>query len=124
MNWIEHQGNLPTPSEVALTLMDTSRRLDQLTQEIRELDEQYVGAKSAYEQAYARAFLTAEGAMDVRKQKAVLEVAELKFEMELAESRVRSTRSALQTLRDRIEVGRSLGAAVRSELAATAGIST
>lgn len=122
MNWFQQKGDLPTPSQVALTLMTVSRELDDLTRELKTLDEDYVEKKIAFESAYARAFLTGEGSVDARKQGAVLATSDQKFAMELAESRVRSTRAALATLRDRIEVGRSLGAAVRSELIATSGM--
>jgi len=123
VNWFELKGDLPSPSQVALTLMSVSRELDDLTKELKTLDEDFVEKKIAFEAAFARAFLTGSGSVDARKQSAVLETSDMKFQMELAESRVRSTKAALATLRDRIEVGRSLGAAVRSELVATSGLS-
>lgn len=122
MNWFQQKGDLPTPSQVALTLMTVSRELDDLTRELKTLDEDFVEKKIAFESAFARSFLSNEGSVDARKQKAILETAKLKFAMELAESQVRSTKAALATLRDRIEVGRSLGAAVRAELVATSGL--
>lgn len=122
MNWFEHTGNLPSPTQVGMTLMKVSRDLDELTQDLKTLDEDFVAKKITFEKAFAQSFLAGTGSVDARKQNAVLETSDLKFAMELAESQVRSTKAALATLRDRIEVGRSLGAAVRSELAATSGL--
>lgn len=42
MNWFQQKGDLPTPSQVALTLMTVSRELDDLTRELKTLDEDYV----------------------------------------------------------------------------------
>lgn len=112
----------PTPNEVVLRLSELSRLLGAATTEIAQLDEDAVKARGAYEVAYARAFLTCEGAMDVRKQQAVLDVASVKLTAEIAEQKVRACRERIRTLRDQLEIGRSIGAAIRTELAATSGI--
>lgn len=110
---------LPTQQEVVLRLSELSRRLDAKTIEIAKLDEEWVRAKAAYKVAFARIFLTTTGSMDVRKQTATQETADLDFAAELAEAKVRAAREAIRTLRDQLDVGRSLGAAARAEFQAT-----
>jgi hypothetical protein len=108
----------PTTHTVILRLSELSRLLDTATTEVAELDEASVLAKSAFEVAYARAFLTSEGAMDIRKQTAVLDTSDAKLNSELAEQKVRACRERIRTIRDQIEVGRSLNSAVKAEWAA------
>lgn len=107
-----------TANEVAAQLAELARELERATTELNRLDDAAVRAKSRYEVAYARAFLTAEGAMDVRKQQAVLDVADQRLAAEVAEQQVRATKEHIRTLRDRLDVGRSLGAALRSQMIA------
>lgn len=108
-----------TTLEVVRRLSELSKKLAAKTDEIAVLDEAAVRARAAHEVAYARAFLTADGAMDVRKQRAVLDCADAKFAAELAEQKVRAAREAIRTLRDQLDVGRSIGAATRAEFAAS-----
>lgn len=110
----------PTTHEVVKRLAHLSRMLDAATVEIAELDEAAVRSKSRFEVAFARAFLTSEGAMDVRKQQAVLDTADHKLDAEIAEQKVRACRERIRTIRDQIEVGRSLNSAVKAEWAAGA----
>lgn len=109
----------PTTHQVIKRLSDLSRMLDAATMEVAELDETAVRAKCAYEVRFARSFLSSEGAMDVRKQQAVLDAADQKLGAEMAEQKVRACRERIRTLRDQIDVGRSLNSAVKSEWAAS-----
>lgn len=93
--------------------------LDAATTEIAELDEAAVLAKAAYEVAFARAFIGADGSVDVRKQQSVLDTSDTKLTAELAEQKVRACRERIRTIRDQIEVGRSLNSAVRAEFTAS-----
>jgi phage shock protein A len=110
----------PTTHDVILKLSRLSRMLDVATAEVAELDETAVLAKSAFEVAFARAFIKSEGAQDFRKQSAVLSTADQKLTMELAEQKVRACRERIRTLRDQIDIGRSLNSAVKAEWAASA----
>lgn len=112
---------LPTPREVAVQLAGIGRDLDHKTAEIAALDEEAVRARVAFEKEYARAFINADGAMDVRKQLAVLATEVHKLEAELADVKLRAAKEAIRTLRDRLDIGRSLNAAVRSEWENTGG---
>lgn len=112
-------GQLPTQQAVVLRLSELSRLLDHKTQEIARLDEAAVRAKNAFKREFARTFLTTTGPVDVRKQTAVQETADADLAAELADMHVRSAREAIRTLRDQLDVGRSLGAAARAEFQAT-----
>lgn len=105
-----------SPNEVVLWLAELSRRLDKVTEELNLADEQATELRGAHTVAHSEAFLRAEGAMDLRKHKAIVATHELRFSAELAEQKVRGLMRALKTLTTRIEVGRSTGAAVRSEI--------
>ena len=104
-----------TPAEIMRTLSTISREIDDLTVELTKLDEEAVRARQAYKVAHAKQFLTAEGSMDIRKNTAELAVADLQLASELADQQHRAAVTQLRALRDRLEVGRSLGALVRLE---------
>lgn len=104
-----------TPASVVATLSLIARQIDEKAAEIAVLDAQAVEARQAYKKAYARAFLTADGAMDVRRYKAEEDTADLSLAAELAEQVLRAGRESLRVLRDRLEVGRSVGAILRLE---------
>lgn len=109
----------PTTHQVIKRLSELSRMLDSATAEMAELDETAVLAKSAYEVRYARSFLSSDGAMEVRKHQAVIEAADQKLGAEMAEQKVRACRERIRTLRDQIDIGRSLNSAVKAEWAAS-----
>lgn len=104
-----------TPQQVISTLSQIARDIDQATDDIAALDEEAVRARANYKTSYARAFLGAEGAMDVRRYTAELQTAELFLFHELADQKHRAAVSHIRALRDRLEVGRSLGPLIRLE---------
>lgn len=104
-----------TPATVVATLSQIARQIDDKAAEIAELDRQAVETRQNYKRAYARAFLAADGAMDVRRYQAEEQTADLALEAELAEQVLRAGREALRVLRDRLEVGRSVGSIMKME---------
>jgi hypothetical protein len=104
------------PNEVVLALMKLSRRLDEVTNALNEKDEEATRKRAAHTLANSEAFIRAEGSVDLRKHKAIVETNDLRFAAELAEMEVRGLTRAVKTLTTRIEVGRSTGAAVRSDI--------
>jgi hypothetical protein len=106
-----------TATDVAQNLANIARQLDQAVKDLRTLDEESVRARSRFEVAFARAFLDGSGSMDLRKQQAILDTANAKLDAEIADQRVRSQRALIDSLRVRIDVGRSYGTAIRSEMA-------
>lgn len=109
-----------TPNDVVLRLSDLSRLLSSAQGELVAADEQAVRARQRYEVAYARAILDADaGNAECRKAIAVLATEAAKLDAEIADQQVRGLRTRLSVLRDQVEIGRSLSAALRSEWAAT-----
>lgn len=105
-----------TPNDVVIGLMKLSRRLDEVTSALNEKDEDATRKRAAHTLANSEAFMRAEGSMDIRKHKAIIETHDLRFAAELAEMEVRGLTRSLKTLTTRIDVGRSTGAAVRSDI--------
>jgi hypothetical protein len=112
-------SELPSPNAIIRRLVELSLLLDKATTEVDQLDDAAVQAKGANRVAYARAFLNATGPMDVRKETAVVETEEQWFAYEVAEQKVRACKERIRTLREQIEIARSLSAALRSEWAAS-----
>jgi hypothetical protein len=110
--------NTPTTNEVVQQLAQLGRDLDAKQLEIRRLDEAAVRARSRYEVTYARKFLQATGSVDVRKYTAVEQTADLKLDAEIADQVLRAARESIKVLRDRLDIGRSLNSAIKSEWSA------
>lgn len=106
-----------TPQDVIQTLSKISKDIDESTETIAVLDEEAVKARVAHKVAYARAFLSGEGSMDLRRYTADLGTADTLLMSELADQKHRGAVSAIRALRDRLEVGRSLGPLIRLEWA-------
>lgn len=104
-----------TPAQIVQTLSGIAKQLDEQAREIERLDAEYVAAKAAHRRGFAEAFLTATGSNDVRRYTAEQSTADLFLAVEVAEQVLRAAREAQRVLRDRLEVGRSLGAIMRME---------
>lgn len=104
-----------TAQQVSAQLAHLSRELDALVKQIAEAEKAAVNAREDATLAHARAFLTAEGAMDVRKHVAIEATHAQRIAAELAEAEVRGLRRQIDSVRIRIDIGRSLGAAIRAE---------
>ena len=111
---------IPTQTQSLERLAELSRLLDAATSEIAVLDEEAVRAKSAYEVAYARAFLDNQGSMDLRKQIAIYETQDENLIYEIAQQKVRACKERIRTLGVQIEVGRSLASAHKTQFNAEA----
>jgi hypothetical protein len=105
-----------SPNSVALQLASLGRDLDRLVQEIDKAETRAVNAREDYTVANSTAFLTAEGAMDMRKHTAIVESSEFRLAAETAEAVVRGLRRQIDAVRVRIDIGRSMGVALRAEI--------
>lgn len=94
-----------------------SRQLDETVRELAALDDAAVRARARFSSEYARAFLTADGSMDVRKHTATLATADRALDADIADAKVRAAKEQIRAIQTRIDVGRSYGAAVRAEIA-------
>lgn len=105
----------PSSNDIVLALLNLGRALDEVTGDVERLDEEAVRARHTFEIALSRAFIEAEGSMDMRKHQAILATADLRLTSELADQKVRAARTKIATLRAQIESRRSLNAATRAE---------
>ncbi len=104
-----------TPNDVVKILIGLGEQQRTLQNEIRDLDEAYVRTKAEYDTAAARAFLRAEGTVDVRKSQAVIDTADQKLLTELAAVRHRAAVNYERYLKNQIDTHRTISATVRSE---------
>jgi hypothetical protein len=104
-----------TPASIIETLGRISRALEEQSEEVERLDAEFTAARLRYKRDFARAFLTATGSVDVRRYTADIATEEQFAAMETAEQVLRAGREGLRVLRDRLDVGRSLGAIMRME---------
>jgi len=108
----------PTANDVVLLLAQLGRELDAKQGEISRLDEEAVRTRARYEVTLSRAFLQAEGPMDVRKHQSIIDAAQLKLDAEIADQKLRAARESIRVLRDRLDIGRSLNSAIKAEWSA------
>lgn len=102
-------------NEVALNLARLSRELEEVKEALNAADMDAVIKREDAKLAEAKAFLAAEGAMDFRKQTAVVQTHSVRLQAETAEAVVRGLTRSMRTLQSSIDVGRSIGAGVRAE---------
>jgi hypothetical protein len=102
---------------IARDLSLLSADLDQATQDMIEADVHVVETEHAYKVAYARAFMSASGAVASRETVALLETEKERWDSEVAKSVLRASKLQLDAVRTRIDVARSLSAMTRSEMA-------
>lgn len=106
-----------TPNDVALQLARVARELDQAVTAMEAAERDAVEKRAAADLALSRAFLNAPGAMELRKHQSVVETHQQRLDADVAEAVVRHLRRRIDALKVRIDVGRSLGAAIRAEIA-------
>lgn len=109
---------IPTQIEVVKRLSALSRMLEQATDDIAQADEDGVRAKQAFEVAYARAFLNAEGSVDQRKHEATIRTQAERLEYEISFQKHRAVKERINTIRAQLSIGQTLSAAIRSQFVA------
>lgn len=108
-----------TPNGVVSGLLKLSQELAELAKDLDNLEADAVNAREDHTLAYARAFLSSEGAMELRKHQATVDTHHERLAAETAEALVRGRKRQIDTLRVRIDVGRSAAAALRAEMSLT-----
>lgn len=106
-----------TPNQVAKHLADLAKDLDKAVDKLDHAEVDAVNKREDYSMAYAKAYLSAEGSIEARKHIATRDTHESRIAAELAEQHVKALRRQIDSVKIRIDVGRSLGAALRSEAA-------
>jgi hypothetical protein len=97
-------------------LADLSRELDKAVAKLGELDATRIAAEGDYKIAYSRAFRNASGPVEDRKQQATEACDALWRTWSLAESTVYVHKAHLRALHARVDVGRSIFSAHKTEV--------
>ena len=103
------------PDEINRVMIATRRIAWAMVNELRDLAVQKSKAKRAAKTAYARALLSADGPVEIRKAHATLAAAEAQFQYDVAEEMVTACREALDAVHDDFEAVRSINADYRAE---------
>lgn len=105
------------------TSVDVVRNLTELTRELRDKTSAYRSAehdaalkRHAADMVEARAFLSADGSVELRKNTAKVAADRAEGEALVAEALVRILKAEIRSIETRIDVGRTFGATVRAEL--------
>lgn len=109
-------GGQLTPNQVAVSLAALGRELDQAVQSIEHADQDRVQKRAAFDLAYAKAFLTAEGSMDIRRYAAVEATHDLRVEADFADAGFRHLQRRIAAINTRVDVGRSVNSALKTEI--------
>lgn len=105
-----------TPNDVVMQLAALARDLDANVSALEDADRQAVLVRHEADLAHSRAFLTAQGSVEQRKHEAFVSCERQLSEAAVAEAVVRHLRRRGDAIRVRIDVGRSVGSALRAEL--------
>jgi len=105
-----------TPNQVAANLAELARELARTVAIIEEAERDAVEKRGAYDLAFSRAFLSADGSMDLRKHQAVVATHEKRMAADVADAVVRHLRRKIDEVKFRLDAGRSVGAAIRTEM--------
>lgn len=105
-----------TPNGVVNGLLELARELAALSKDLDQLEANAVNAREDFTLAHARAYLSAEGPVETRKAIAITETHGERLAAELAEALVKGRKRQLDSLKVRIDVGRSAAAALRAEM--------
>jgi len=103
-------------NDVAMALAKLGRELAATVTAMDGAEREAVNRREDFTLAHSRAFLKAEGAMDIRKHTAIVETHTERVAADLAEVVVRGIRRSLDSIKVRIDIGRSVGAALRTEI--------
>jgi hypothetical protein len=110
-----------TPNSVAKQLAQLARQLDDLVAAIDDAEKRAVNAREDFTMSYAAAFLSSEGSMDIRRHLATERTHDTRLAAELAEQLVKGIRRQIDSIKLRVEVGRTLAATLRSEMSNLGG---
>lgn len=109
--------------DVHKLLGELSRELSALLLDYKAANEDRARKEAHYKSAYAAAYLSAEGSIEERKQRATLTTADQYRDAELAAVVYDNTRAALRVLGQRLDAGRTIASTIRAEAIAT-GVGT
>jgi flagellar biosynthesis/type III secretory pathway chaperone len=107
-----------TPLQVVKQLGELTARLDQTVAALKLAEKDAAEKRHTADIIESRAFLNADGAMDIRRHTAKIAADRAEGEALVAEALVRVLRQEIRAIDTRIDVGRTYGVTVRAELKA------
>lgn len=105
-----------TPADVVRNLSVLTEELRRTVAAFRAAEKDAAVKRHAADMVESRAFLAADGAMELRKHTARVAADPAEHVALVAEALVRVLRAEIRSIETRIEVGRTYGATVRAEL--------
>lgn len=111
--------SIPTPNDIVHQLAQLARDLDANVSALEEAERTAVRTRHDADLASSRTFLAASGSVEQRKHESFIQCERLIAEAEVAEAVVRHLKRRSDAIKTRIDVGRSVGSAVRAEMALT-----
>lgn len=106
-----------TPLDVMKRMGELSRELDVTVKQMEQAENDAIDKRHAADLAEAKAYLSAEGAVEQRKKAAFVACERLLYEAEMAEAVVRHLRRRISAVGVSIDVGRSYNSALKAEMA-------
>lgn len=112
---------LHTANDVSVELLRLGGALENVVDALCAADDDAVKAKLAYDLRFSKAYIVADGSIELRKHAALVETHEWRLRAELADVTVRNLRRKVESLRIQVDTTRSIGAAIRAETQAFPG---
>lgn len=107
---------VPRQNDIARNIGVLSRELDGYIAALEAAERDAAVLRAEADLAESRAFLNAEGPMEIRKHTARIAAHNVEAEASVAEALVRVLRQKIAAVKVRIEVGRTMSADARAEL--------
>ncbi|MEU8157992.1 hypothetical protein AB0B94_30435 [Micromonospora sp. NPDC048986] len=90
--------------------------MDEAVKAVERADLDRTQKRAEFDLAHAKAFLGAEGSMDIRKYQAVIATHDLRVEADVADAAFRHLQRRISAINTRVEVGRSVNSALKTEM--------
>lgn len=114
-----NQGPPLTPVEAAKVLWEIGQAIDAKTADLIALRRERARLDRDKRLAYAREYLSTEGTLEYRKQRALMAADAATFALEVHDQKIEACKDALRALRERSEIGRALNSNLKEELRVT-----
>lgn len=108
-----------TPVEAAKVLWEIGQAIDAKTADLIALRRERARLDRDKRLAYAREYLSTEGTLEYRKQRALMAADAATFALEVHDQKIEACKDALRALRERSEIGRALNSNLKEELRVT-----
>jgi len=104
------------PNAAALRLGQRLDELHKVIESLRDAEQDAISKRMDADISESKAFLTAEGSMDIRRHKARVDTEQIEFQALAAEAHVRHLVRLMKEAQARVDAGRTYSADLRAEL--------